>query len=333
MDFYGTRKFASPEQLMGVCVDEKSDIYCFGKTVEEVFHKADTDIPSCYKKIIEKCIKSDVRKRYKNVKNVIKSIEKTRNGISIKSLYRLILVCISISILLLLLLIFKSGLDKENTEIETSQSIQLIQENLIDRGETDINTVIELLDEYDRKGKFGNDEERYVLGAYERDKIEFKESEQFDEFAFKLGLLYWYYGKGENEWVNKIKRMDDGLYWFNQSENPKAYVYREIADVEKQRNNAVNSGEEFCVLINRLKELVFSVEEFDDRRMSSEVYMIATGIMAEYSRMIASNEDLYNTAMNILSEIELNINITEGEDVSEAVSTAKERLQFVKERR
>src|SRR5574344_270739 len=64
----GTRKYASPEQLAGDPIDNRTDIYAFGQVLQELGAKGK------YRKIIAKCCQENPAQRYANVGEIKQAI-------------------------------------------------------------------------------------------------------------------------------------------------------------------------------------------------------------------------------------------------------------------
>lgn len=66
----GTRSYAAPEQLTsGNKIDQRADIFSFGKILKLLF-------PHRYFSVVKKCLRRDVERRYANVDDVRRSIER-----------------------------------------------------------------------------------------------------------------------------------------------------------------------------------------------------------------------------------------------------------------
>lgn len=66
----GTRSYAAPEQLiLGNKIDQRTDIFSFGKILKLLF-------PHRYFSVVKKCLRRDVERRYANVDDVRRTIER-----------------------------------------------------------------------------------------------------------------------------------------------------------------------------------------------------------------------------------------------------------------
>lgn len=72
-----TRQFAAPEQLRGeqACIDARTDIYGFGKIVQEISWQTQCKLPRFLRKIADRCINEDPDKRYNTAREVLDEID------------------------------------------------------------------------------------------------------------------------------------------------------------------------------------------------------------------------------------------------------------------
>lgn len=85
----GTSFYASPEQMRGELLDQRSDIYSFGVMISSIIKEG--GYPKVYEKIVRKCVSADKERRFDNASFIIdllkenSTVEKQR--FSIKSIF------------------------------------------------------------------------------------------------------------------------------------------------------------------------------------------------------------------------------------------------------
>ncbi|MDH6307394.1 serine/threonine protein kinase [Dysgonomonas sp. PFB1-18] len=97
-----TELYAAPEQLNRESLDQRTDIYGFGKVIEYVLRKtSDTKIYSPHKEFINRCLSKNKEDRFKSVSEIqsyLSTKPKSKKGIFILSLISLVILVVSIYI-------------------------------------------------------------------------------------------------------------------------------------------------------------------------------------------------------------------------------------------
>ncbi len=95
----GTRSYAAPEQISGGKIDERSDIYAFGKVIEDISGCLEGRAKRFWKSIAEKCVQTDPDRRISNaisLKNLVLRRERLRRQIPL--IVSLVVAAVAISL-------------------------------------------------------------------------------------------------------------------------------------------------------------------------------------------------------------------------------------------
>ncbi|MEA5005828.1 MAG: serine/threonine-protein kinase [Rikenellaceae bacterium] len=85
----GTSFYASPEQIRGELLDQRSDIYSFGVMISSIIREG--GYPKIYEKVVRKCVSPDKERRFDNASLIIDLLRENntavKQGLSIKSIF------------------------------------------------------------------------------------------------------------------------------------------------------------------------------------------------------------------------------------------------------
>jgi serine/threonine protein kinase len=85
----GTSFYASPEQMKGELLDQRSDIYSFGVMISSIIKEG--GYPKVFEKIVRKCVSPDKERRFDNASIIIDLLKENstveKQGFSIKSIF------------------------------------------------------------------------------------------------------------------------------------------------------------------------------------------------------------------------------------------------------
>ena len=109
----GNRKYASPEQLRGETLDQRSDLYAMAALLKDLFGK-ESYYTLPYKRVFDKCLQLDKNKRYDNAHEVYEQIAR---GVRKRTVH------FYGSMALLVLLLLGGSLFTRNYRAEAQQSI------------------------------------------------------------------------------------------------------------------------------------------------------------------------------------------------------------------
>ena len=104
-----TPQFAAPEQLQGKAVDERTDVYLFGKLLEYC------SMPYIYNKVERRCLNTDPVKRYSNMNEVAKAARRAERKPRIMAISAFIIAAV-------ITLVFILSIPNQSVESSTKES-------------------------------------------------------------------------------------------------------------------------------------------------------------------------------------------------------------------
>ncbi|MDR0919273.1 MAG: serine/threonine protein kinase [Oscillospiraceae bacterium] len=248
-----TLGYASPEQVTrGVIVDQRSDIFCLGRTLyylltgitpqydtkdksplpTEPIRKFVPDILSGLDIIIQKCTKERPENRYQSCQDVLNDLEnylkigddyikQLKNKIKSIIIYLIIvisMVCVGMFSFAMRNSINNDSYDKYLQQAEKSASYDdkiYFYEKASEIKPLESEPYTGLINTFKTDGVFTEDESS-ILQKRISSNSQLKKSDDYATIAYKVGILYWfYYDYGKDNGDNEITRMSAASVWFD----------------------------------------------------------------------------------------------------------------------
>lgn len=224
----GTRGYASPEHFGGR-TDARSDIYTLGMTMHHLLTGADPrpknyeyipireynpELSSGLEHIIDKCTAWDPDDRYQNCNELMYDLEhyeEIDDNFKKMQKNKLLTFIISFGLAIVFLIVgvtanFMVGHQYDNMIAVSGSYDDKIQSyyEAVDVSPDDTRAYSKILDAYEENGKFGQSESQKFMAAFNKANFD-KNSEDYHNLIYKLGLTYFYLYTGDNSFRSRVQ--------------------------------------------------------------------------------------------------------------------------------
>lgn len=344
---YGSRNFASSEQLLGKSTDERSDIYSLGATLKFVMKNE----PSIgFGIFLNKCTSNNPNERYQSAKEALEALDDSKKItaqkiIEMKRLIQKNIFCFIMFFLSLsgifLSEYYKKKINRERYELLVKGAIESYDSNerikylkiLIEREPTE-EWYMKLFDEIKRDYEFSDEEAKEIEDMIKRDSNRLKENKAYIAVTEELGRMYvFYYGSEENEYEKYLRASN----WFD--ENVKnggdAKTYFETTRFLSNIQSMILEGRDagmYKQYFYGLKKLLQELKDEEPTVESKILTLAADSVIAYGSDFL--REGITVKEMNeMLDSIEKYTSIEEdqGKELENAKIMLKERIEKARE--
>lgn len=219
--FAYTPAYAAPEQFYEEELDERTDIFNMGATfyhmitgkkpmnvaVKGKFVPSaerfifDKNINAGLVRIIRKCVNDDKEKRYRSCGELYDDLSRTENHAYV----RLTGIIAGAAAVLLAFSAFSGHMAKKNRSEDFNKLVERAEnastyevrsaalEDVINADGSYADAYLKLIELYKNDNTFDADETEQILKLINENINDLKKSPEFEEVAYELGILYWYY--------------------------------------------------------------------------------------------------------------------------------------------
>ncbi|MCR4794167.1 MAG: serine/threonine protein kinase [Ruminococcus sp.] len=318
--FAYTPAYASPEQFYEQELDEQTDIFNIGATMYHMLTgKKPKNVSSNGEfvssaerfvfdkgtnaglvRIIRKCVNEDKTKRYRSCDELYEELERTDNHTYLRAasiIAGFAALCLGVS-LFANIMANKSRNEDFNKLVERAENTGEYSarseafEEVIKADGSYADAYLKLIEIYKNDMVFDAKEAEQILALINENINQLKEAPEFEEIAYELGILYWYYyfygNEGNNADQNgSISGKIASVKWFREAQTSEfkrsepdkyeiAQVYCTIGDfysqTQKKENELLkkNYSEDLWKSMNELNKLV------EEANAGSEIIILET---------------------------------------------------------
>lgn len=326
----GTRGYAAPEQFGGQAqTDARTDIYCLGMTLHHLLtgknpseppyetypiRHWDPQLSTGLEVVVQQCIHLDPDKRYQSCAELAYALHHYDDfsaGHIARQKGKLRLFFISVVIMLVFLGTGFTGMglryQEQNSTYEhymekaekaqTSGEKQSYYSQAIDVKPENTQAYVELISSCKEDSEFSVEEEALLKNKVDINLALLKEQATYEELAFEIGKLYWYYySYGDSGDTDNKKGRIDAVTWFQdamvgtekESFYPMARIYHDIGQFDRDYNMNATEGNEkeiFKKYWEDIESLVKTVRDEDESEIVLlEVDRLAMNAINSYAR-------------------------------------------------
>lgn len=326
----GTRGYAAPEQFGGQAqTDARTDIYCLGMTLHHLLtgknpseppyetypiRHWDPQLSTGLEVVVQQCIHLDPDKRYQSCAELAYALHHYDDfsaGHIARQKGKLRLFFISVVIMLVFLSTGFTGMGlryrEQNSTYEhymekaekaqTSKEKQSFYSQAIDVKPESTQAYVELISSCKEDSEFSVEEEALLKNKVDVNLALLKEQATYEELAFEIGKLYWYYySYGDSGDTDNKKGRIDAVTWFQdamvgtekESFYSMAKIYHDIGQFDRDYNMNATEGNEkeiFKKYWGDIESLVKAVRDEDESEIVLlEVDRLAVNAINSYAR-------------------------------------------------
>ena len=318
--FAYTPAYASPEQFYEQELDEQTDIFNIGATMYHMLTGKkpknvsvngefvssaerfvfDKGTNAGLVRIIRKCVNEDKSKRYRSCDELYEELERTDNHTYLRAtsiVAGLAVLCLGIS-LFANIMANKSRSEDFNKLVERAENTGEYSarseafEDVIEADGSYADAYLKLIELYKNDMVFDAKEAEQILALINENINQLREEPRYEEIAYELGILYWYYyfygNEGDaSEQNGSISGKIASVKWFKEAQTSDfkrsepdkfeiAQVYCTIGDfysqTQKKENELLkkNYSEDLWKSMNDLNKLV------EEANAGSEIIILET---------------------------------------------------------
>lgn len=323
----GTPAFAAPEQLKGEKVDERTDVYSWGKVLAYLYQKDGRKIPPAFKEILSVCLQEKAEKRYPNMKALLRQLESK----AVKS-SRILRRSLLLSLVLLVFIVgekqnlqnfqeeksYQRLLREAEESRDEEEKRKLAEEAIAMRGE-DMQAYFTLLDAIRFDGIFSKEEEEEVKSLYFEKKETLVGKEDYALFCYEIGMLYWIcYGDVENETAGLVKSgswFEDALRYGGEEAEfyARAKICKKISDFYGEITLAkkeARDGGMYRQYFEEIEEMLALSEKTGEELFRAQAIRLSLSSLESYALQMKLDgveeeemEKLYAEAMQAAEEL------------------------------
>lgn len=297
---WGTYEYASPEQVLNGLVDEQTDMYSFGKTCFELYRHSGKKINRNIYNILLKCISADKDRRYKSISDVRNSFEELIKRTRRKHYMNIVLVTLSLLIIAVLQQLIEESAVESSIAAEKVYTItgndpkERAGEYLSDLKENplDIKKFKSLIYEYKSDFIFSEEEENELKSVIYPNVKRLEQSQIYDEIAYEMGMLYWYYHGDVNNFYNN-DNIRKAMYWMSETSYEKADSYRKVGSLILNSQSMIREGNAGDILkdIEYFDDLLKLAEESGNPVITYRCSILILSTISRYGSEIGSPDE------------------------------------------
>lgn len=368
----GTKGYAAPEQFGGRGqTDQRTDIYCLGVTLYHLLTGQNPCEPpyeiypirywnpqlsAGLEAIIQKCTKQNPNDRYQDCTELLYALNHYEEyGAKYKAMQKQklkkfivavvsMLICVFVGVLGLGMRTHTNNNDYYQNIIKAEKASSSKEKadfyaKAIDIKPNETEAYLKMIEVFKDDVSFSIEEESELQKKLNKNISKLKEQPEYDNLAFEIGKLYWYYydyGQSDNSNDNQITRMKSSIQWFEDSAKDKktdnylmSVIYSSIGKFNRDINLNIEEASDkgkYAPYWKNINDMVQMISKSKDENeiIELEVYKLAMYSMETYARKFKSDGieqetmmELYNKVEKAVSQVSTNSDKTE--DLKKAV--------------
>lgn len=279
----GTVGYAAPEQKKrGSAYDLRSDIYALGKTMYYMLtglnpsiigdrlkpiREVDSSLSVGLEVIIEKCIKENPDDRYQTVEEVLYSLNNydkldDKYKKTAKRKVNITLGLFFLSIFLFVASFIPNGMYNAQVSRDYERLVDVAMHTgrledylkAVSLKPLELQPYTGLIDSIKTDGVFSKGEESKLLGVINPNLSDIKEENDYGQFAYNIGKLYWFYYEGDDGDVVSSKwfkeAIDDGF------KKKDAKIYYDLGNFKKNISMSIAESSDSGMYIKYWNNLI-----------------------------------------------------------------------------
>lgn len=380
----GTKGYAAPEQFGGKGqTDARTDVYCLGVTLYHLvtgqnpseppyelypIRNWNPNLSGGLEKIILKCTQLNPDDRYQSCAELLYALnhyEEVDDEYRAKQQAKLrkFSFVTGAAIISLVIGIFGQVMKVQTDNSDYSRYVQLAERataegekvdyylNAIDIKPTENDAYLGLIKTFRSDLNFTVEEEQILMKKVTPHLSDLREQEKYEELAFEIGKIYWYYyGYGKNESNdNQVTRMKSSVQWFDdviqhsstdQDNFEMATIYQSIGKFNEEINIHIEEASDkgmYRPYWDNLKELIELVSKSQDENeiVNLELYKLTMYSIETYARKFKSDgveeaeiRSVFDQVRNSTEQISVTTDKTEAmkNDIIGRISTAEKAI-------
>lgn len=367
----GTKGYAAPEQFGGIGqTDQRTDIYCLGVTLYHLLTGQNPCEPpyeiypirywnpqlsAGLEAIIQKCTKQNPNDRYQDCTELLYALNHYEEyGAKYKAMQKQklkkfivavasMLICVFVGVLGLGMRTHTNNNDYNQNIIKAEKASSSKEKadfyaKAIDIKPNEIEAYLKMIEVFKDDVSFSIEEESELQKKLNKNLSELKEQPEYDNLAFEIGKLYWYYydyGQSDDSNDNQITRMKSSIQWFEDSAKDKksdnylmSVIYSSIGKFNRDINLNIEEASDKGKYSSYWKNIydmvkMISNEKDENEIIELEVFKLAMYSMETYARKFKSDGIEQETMMELYNKVEKAVSqVSTNSDKTEALKKA-----------